>query len=658
MTAAVTSPASAPVTRTRLRPVPTGWVDYVLAAVLSFFAAAWVLELWKSPGLSVPWWEEHDAISSAAHFHTTLMTGWYESQPLLGFPYGQHYHDFPFSDDLQLVMVRIFGVFSSNWPVVFNLYFLAGFPLAAIGAVWFLRRCHLARPFAVVLAVLYAITPYHWYRNETHFFLAEYWMVPFALGLVLAVVRGESIWGVRRFTATSWWTWPAGVLTGRGAATVAIVALTTWSGNYYGVYTAVLLVGAAVLAFLRSRDWRKLAGAAVATVVLAVSFVLVTIPDKLYAAQYGTDPGALKRFPYESEMYALKFLAMMLPAPGHPWTKLADLRAKYDSEFPFPAEEPALGTIGAIGFLVLLVVLAFALVGRWTKAADKAADKAGDKAGDTAVQRRGRTLLEVAMIAILAFLAAMPGGVGSILALFVTDAIRDWNRMSIFIVLLALAGAGLALQGGLARLTRRRQAVRSVTTPVLYGSAVLVLVFGVWDSSLTIGVPDYAGTTATWNSEQQFVDGLEARLPSGAALYEMPYRPWPESDPVNRTEQNDQLRLFLHSSTLRWSGGGFMGRPQTDWPATLEEQPAGDIAKDLAIVGFSGIVLDTYATQDNGAALEARFAPYTGAPQLTSADGRWVFLSLDAQLEQVRLTMSEQQRADQAAVITNGATRG
>ena len=109
-------------------------------------------------------------------------------------PYGQHLHDFPFSDELQPFMIKLFGYFTSNWILVFNLYYLVCFPLAAITAVLFLRRCGLGRPMSVALSVLYATTPYHFIRGQTHYFLGEYWAVPLGLTIVLTVIRGDALW--------------------------------------------------------------------------------------------------------------------------------------------------------------------------------------------------------------------------------------------------------------------------------------------------------------------------------------------------------------------------------------------------------------------------------------------------------------------------------
>ena len=110
MTATSPRNRSNAVTIDRLR----GWwrtpeLRWYLAAVgLTMAAVTWMMRLWRAD-LGVPFYYSSDVLGSAAHFETILETGWYEYQPRLGAPYGQHYHDYPFSDDLHMAMAKFVG---------------------------------------------------------------------------------------------------------------------------------------------------------------------------------------------------------------------------------------------------------------------------------------------------------------------------------------------------------------------------------------------------------------------------------------------------------------------------------------------------------------------------------------------------------------------
>ncbi|WP_029135520.1 hypothetical protein [Nakamurella lactea] len=628
-----------------------------LAAVLTTAAAVTVMmRLWRVDW-SAPFYYTTDSIGSAAHFKTVLATGWYESQPRLGFPYGQHYHDYPFSDDLHPAMAKLLGLFTDNWVTAFNGYYLLTFLLCAATAVWFFRVCGLSALMTVVLAVLFAVAPYHFIRNEMHLFLSGYYLIPPAMVLVLRVARGESLWGRRRVGRG----FPGrilGVLTGRGAATVLILALLVWDGVYYAIFCGLLLAAAAVLALIRSGDWRRFGGAVVGGVVLGLWYVVALLPDLLYARVHGSNAGAFIRIPNEAQMYSLRFSQLVLPPPNHPFPPFAQLREWFDNEFPPAAEHPALGLIGTIGFLLLL---GFGVVSIANSRRRRRAPAPGS---------RGDTIAQLSALTWVAFLLATVAGAGLFLSMRII-AIRGWNRMSIVIALMALAGFGLAVEAVLDRLRSRRAAgsdgadevPRQPSSagrerlrralPAVAAAAVLVL--GVADQSLTNAIPD-PGTAKDFHSDQTFFAGLEQSLPAGAAVFQLPYRPYPESAIINGTSESDQLRPFLNTTTLRWSAGGIKGRPQTDWPATVSGQPASDMVNDLAVIGFSGILLDRAATPDGGTAWTTELTAVTGPVVSVSPNGRFAYFSLKRADQQVRLTMTPAQRAAEAARLTNGAT--
>ncbi len=177
-----------------------------------------------------------------------------------------------------------------------------------------------------------------------------------------------------------------------------------------------------------------------------------------------------------------------------------------------------------------------------------------------------------------------------------------------------------------------------------------MLVIGVADQSLDGAVPDYAEVAATFSSDQAFFGDLEAQLPDGAMVFQLPFRDFPESAKINGTTESDQLRPFLNTTTLRWSAGGIKGRPQVDWAQDVADQPAERMTRQLAVIGFVGIVVDREATSDHGTSWEYDLMPYTGAPTSISPDGRWAYYSLARVGLQVRTTMSPATRQAMAAV--------
>ncbi|HEY4754081.1 MAG TPA: hypothetical protein VIH37_12400 [Candidatus Limnocylindrales bacterium] len=586
---------------------------YVWSAVVSSVVTVFALQLWRAD-LRVPFTYIGDAVAIADHAKTVLMTGWFTSQPLLGFPAGQHYQDFPTADNLNFAAFHVLGWFTSNWAVVVNVYFLIGFPLAALAMTWFLREVGVSRILTVVLAVLYAIAPYHFERGISHLFLASYYTIPLALVVVLRAMRGEPLWGAGRGPRV------VRLFTGRGAVTALVLAVTATQSTYYAFFTLLLVAVAGLAALLRDRDWRRFGGA-VAGGVLTVGVMLANmLPATLYERQHGTSATGFVRSPVEVEIYALKLSQLLLPVPGHRIGILASLRARYDSAYPLPSEEPALGVIAGVGFVIAFVVLAVTLASMGRKRVVELTDEQAT---------RTTTIAHLSMLTFVSFLFATVGGLATFIS-FVTPDLRGWNRLSIFIAALCLGIIGLVTDAGLARLARRPRfggsGARRAAALTLAG---VLLVVGYLDQVTPGATPDYAGNKAQFAADDVWFGKVQTLLPAGSAVFQVPHLGFPEVAPVNGVYDSDFLKPYLHTTTLSWSAGGIKGRPTTDWPYQVAVQQPATMAHDLAVLGFSAILVDRAALSlEKAGPFEAELANTTGTALATSADGRYALYDL------------------------------
>lgn len=611
------------------------WRPYVAVTVLTALVVTFMLRLWRATW-STPFYYSGDAVASLGHVKTTMQWGWYEYQPNLGAPYGQRYHDFPFSDNLSLVVIKAWTPFISDWPTAFNLFYVLCFFLISWAALWFFRRVGVNRTFAVVLAVLYAVAPYHFMRNENHYYLSVYFTAPLALGVVVDVIRGQPLWtgrpGVAGLTR---------LLFGRGAAYVVALVIVASTVAYYAVFAGVLLAVAGLAALIRTGNWRRFVGAVVAGLVLVATLMLNLLPDLLYARQHGGGRGAVGRPVGDAEVYSLKLTSLLLPAPGHPLALFARARDWYDRNYPIASEQPALGLICAVALVFLISFSMLRIAQRRRPILDPADAE------------RDRTMGYLGFLVLTAFLFATTGGLSSILS-FATDLIRGWNRMSIFMSALLLAATGLFLTGVVRRVRRSIAARSSWARLVAPAMAGVLLVVGVADQSIAAGIPDYAGAKASWENEVTFVRQIEATVPRDSLIFQLPFIAYPEAPPLYGAASQDIVRLSLHSTTLRWSGGGLKGRPQTDWPLPMSQEAPTKMTSDLATMGFAGIVVDRLATPDAGASLEAGLRPVTGPPLFASPDGRWSFLSLQRQTASSAASMTSAQRQDFTNKVLTG----
>jgi phosphoglycerol transferase len=255
-----------------------------------------------------------------------------------------------------------------------------------------------------------------------------------------------------------------------------------------------------------------------------------------------------------------------------------------------------LGFVGIAGFLYLLFVL---MRGR---------------AGDSRLHS-----LSVFNVAVL--LLGTIGGFSSLFSFLVSNKIRSYNRISVYIAFFALLALALLAEHAAATWvnTVRRRAISGIA---LFG----LLCLGLWDQcALDV---DYGALKREYIAEDKFVESIEAQLPPNSAIFQYPYFPFPEHGPVAQLPEYALMIPYLHSKTIRWSYGAIKGRRGDAWIASVAALPAAEAVDKLALAGFSGIYVGRNGYADHGANLEASLVSLLGKPSVISPQGDCSFFSL------------------------------
>ena len=557
-----------------------------LCAALCFFFGALVIRPWRG-SLDVPYLYLGDANLYQASIKGVLDHGWYWHNASLGAPGQAQLFDFPSlgGDPLNVLAIKFLGLFSSDSAVVMNVFFLLTFPAVGLAAYLVLRRLMLSVPVAIACSILYALLPYHFTRGEGHLLLSAYYAVPLGAYLVLSVLVDRALFAGRRVALGTF-------------ALCAVIAFASAS-YYYSAFTVVLVAAAAVLRGLALRSWRPLVNGGGVVAVIAALSLFTLLPSFVYWASHGTNPGVGHRSTFESELYALKFAQLVLPIEGHRIGKLAHARETYDSWFPRTEASitTPLGIVAALGFVGLLGLCLVQLASPGRRLAPALYGNAG-------------------LAALLALLFAWVGG----LAVFVAalePQIRSWNRLSIFIGFFALLGVGLVLDVLVARWRP------------LVGALLLcgVLTVGLLDQTSSSYEPHYDALAADYRSDGDFVSDIQARLPDGAMVFQLPYIRFPEAPPAQGMVDYDLMRGYLHSDDLRWSYGHIKGR-NDDPNVTLADAKGPELVRDAKAAGFDGIYIDRFGYADKAEALESELVDALGHPPLVSRNGRLSFFQL------------------------------
>ncbi len=587
------------------------WLLYSSVVLISCGLLAAVLRLWQAD-LRIPFLYSGDTLWASMTIKTIIETGWHLTNPSLGAPFGAQYYDWMASDGLHLLVIKFLTLFSSNWAVVLNMFYLLMFPLTAVCALFVFRRFTLSIPAASALSILYAFLPFHFFRGEAHLFLAAYYLVPFMVLIADWIVAGALLSKSRGWAA---------LRSRRLLLAVVLCLMMSSSGVYYAYFSCFLFAVASVMVLLGAREarWKKLAGAGLLISVMILGVVLNVLPKYLNAGDSGASGLMTVRRSAESEVYGLKISQLLLPVTDHRLPYLADIKMNYSWRFPLVNENDSasLGLLGSLGFLTLLGWSVFGMV-----------------------RRKGpgsKSLLfdRLAAFNLSALLLATIGGFAVVASMTVLPQIRAYNRISIFIAFYSLLALGLVIETLISRIRKLR--LRSLT---LWAVSILLVIIGVCDQTprdpLGQGI-SYGAVKEAFTGDQTFVREIEAVMPADALIYQLPYMSFPENGAQKELLDYELFKPYLHSTQLRWSYGGLRGGRSDLWNRQAAQKPVDQMLSDLVSAGFQGISIDRAGYDEQEASvLEAQLSAALGQELLVSTDGRTAFYSLTAYSLMVR----------------------
>ncbi len=481
----------------------------------------------------------------------------------LGAPYDANWNDWPVWGEEIIcglgLLAKGVGLFTAA-----NLGVLLGYLSTALAFYACCRLLRFRREWAFVGAALFAFTYFHAYRSLHHLMHTYSHTVPFAIVCVWLI--GFS----RRMRLWDWRVWLC-------LATAFVMGLTNpYNLNLFG---QLLCLALGVQWFSQRRKPNLLVGG-LSLAIIVVCFLAINLDTFSYGWMHGKNADALQRHYYESELFALKPMELVIPPTSHKVAALAELGKHYLLQAWVKGEmfSPYLGIVGLAGLVWMF----------------------GEAVWLQLKRRRGpqRFPAYAAMVLWVAFYAVI-GGLNCLIAAFGLPLFRGSNRYSIFISALVL----LFLVSRLSRLTRRWQP----STRLVLATGLLVV--GLCDQLPQATSPD---ETAMWakmvETDRAFTEAMEAKLPPAAMIFQLPVMPYPESTPVQGVQAYEHLRPYFFSKRLRFSFGSNKGRPREDWQQEVEKLPPAEMARTLERYGFAALYVNRKGFSDQGQGLLKQLA--------------------------------------------------
>jgi hypothetical protein len=371
----------------------------------------------------------------------------------------------------------------------------------------------------------------------------------------------------------------------------------------HNIYYAGLLAQFLTLASLTRLVTRRGRGTLAPLLLLGILFAAVAVDNAniaIYSWTHGPSLQAVSR-PYGNlERFALKPIELLLPPGGFglaPWRALATTyyrSALYRGEMG----SAYLGLVG-IAALVWLAV-----------------------ATSATYLRRPKGFPPAAFLALAWVLAySVVGGLNGVLGLLGFVWFRATSRYSIWILALVLLWAAVRLS----RLRWSRCRFRGTS----WLAAALVIGLALADR-MPWPMPDseILRIQRLVDSDRHLARSLEAALPPGAMLFQLPVVEFPEGPRIRRASDYEHFRPYLFSSSLRFSYGSDKGRPREEWQSRVYALPAEPLAEAAERLGFAGLLVNRKAYADGGQELRERLGATGRQEAWESRDGTFLFIRL------------------------------
>jgi hypothetical protein len=542
---------------------------------LSLLATCWFFGRWTWRDLRVPVNYAIDSIGAMANCQAFAegATPWRADVYRLNAPFTANWNDNPITETLVYltysVAMRVLPPGAAQNSMVW---------LALVSAVvggYAAARWSGASLFPSATAgLLFGFSHFLTFRASGHLSLAFAWHIP----LILAFVH--RLFSPRVITRNTW-------MAGLALALAAAV-----QNPYYGFFFAYLMGISSIILIVR-REWLRAMLTLVAAVTWATGFALNLAGYWSNQQEQGPNPDALTRSLLDLEMWSLRLPDLIWPV-AHPISAWNRLAASWYFGAGIPIDEHSSNFLGLAGLITLAVLLVHT--------------------GWQMISGRIKTVSTEAWCALFALAYGVQGGLNLVLGSAGFVMLRATNRYSVIVLCAALLFFARAIS------TKVRPSVAAVL-------CVMLLALHGWelDSSprRMIGATMEQHRT-TMASDEDFGAHLEASLPRGAMVFQLPVWDYPEGGRRHTMRDYDHFRPYLWTDHLRFSYGSCKGRVREAWQREVEALPVPDMMGRLASYGFSALFINREAYADRAAQLEATLIAAGFQPLVESTNHQFI----------------------------------
>lgn len=571
-----------------------------------------------------------DDTSYACEVKMMLDSNTWKKSEYIGAPYGTDrtyivsYYLFNDAHMLSFLFVKLTG----SVGMAINLTYITLFILNAIVAYLVMKSRKIDTVIAMIGSVVFAFLPYVFERNTSHMMLSAYEFVPVTLLLSLWIYEDDNFLVFKKGFFKYKRNW---------LAIVFAVLIANNGIGYYPVFSCMMILIAGISKSLKDRKWRGLLQSAAQIVFIVVSLLAVISGCLINAAVKGQQEISVTRNLADSEMYALKIARLFIPKYGSGIDWLDEIFGKYSNVAVYQTETTEfIGYFAIIGFIILMVA-AFCRFSKNSK------------------------FYQFHMMAeqvICAILFGALGGFSVFFYLFITDAVRCTNRLSIYIAFNCIFAVCLIVSE-IIKYVRQKDIFKvnkyaaGAAAAGIYFAAAIVALISIYYQKGASYVIENKDEAVTYEQDAEFVSDIEESVSDGAMVYQLPFISYQYGQKTEDMMPHSLFVPYLHSENLRWSFGSLDNERSTMLNGYISRLETKEMIDSLCYVGYEGIYIDSKAYKaDDFKKLTLQIEEYLGQEPLVSRRGDLYFYNLSSYCNELKKQYTQDQWNEKAGRLS------
>jgi hypothetical protein len=529
----------------------TSTISLIFINLISTLSAFWTLGL--SPlTMNTPWVVSGDLIHSYVFAQNIKDTGSFAHFANLAWPFVSDLSTFPTFDLFQFMFLKIFTNFFNPIFSV-NLYVIFTFPLITTINYFLFRKIEFKTLSSSLFAILLSLIPWHYQQAIWHVNYANYVAVPLTLLIVYYLIDSNKI----RLQIKKM---------------ILLILLITTLAPYFWIFSEIILIISVIYLFVTKKIFKAITYYVIIIAIIPIVKIIELFTLKSQSLYVGFSSPVERDFGMV-EKYSGSFMALFMPSPHSLIPFFSHIRSNFDhsSNLGYGEGGPWNSIIGIIALIFTLLLFIQSAI--------------TEKVYQNKISEREKTLFNIMLLLFfVTLLFYWTTGLGSIFVFFVSDWVRSWGRLFIFLIYFAFLVFVLFLKKLYMHNNRSK-----FHNSIFIFLAISVLIF----DQIAKPIPNrFLESKSLYAEMTNFSLDLNSKIHRDCSILQLPIMKYPAGEKINKLTDYEHFLLYLANPDLKFSYGSVLGTQQDMWQEKIETKDLTKTLAQAAAVGYCLVVVD------------------------------------------------------------------